>query len=175
MLVHTNKQLVCGQLYLEWHIPKWCATSCKYGKIFTNHIDISALRGQWFPLSSKLLQHATCCTSNPTESLQVLHPERCNFSKKWITRSKSIHRRSRSSGVLLVSFLLDFPPPAVKNRNSIWSKDPRMVPPKKKDDLELRRKNIFSFFNFMTKWRWVPRVVRYKFFAWWREGVWNAS
>ena len=58
---------------------------------------------------------------------------------------------------------------------AVYLKNPRMVPPKRKGDLELRRKNIFSFFLFYEKWRWVPRVVRYKFFAWWREGVWNAS
>ena len=42
----------------------------------------------------------------------------------------------------------------------------RMVPPKRKGDLELRRKKIVSFFLFYEKRRWVPRVVRYKFFAW---------
>ena len=46
------------------------------------------------------------------------------------------------------------------------TQDPRMVPPKRKGDLELRRKKIFSFFLFYGKRRWVPRVVRYKFFAW---------
>ena len=33
--------------------------------------------------------------------------------------------------------------------NKDFEKDPRMVPPKRKGDLELRRKTIFSFFYFM--------------------------
>ena len=37
-----------------------------------------------------------------------------------------------------------------------------------------KKKGIFIFL-FYEKWRWVPCIVRYKFFAWWRKGVWNAS
>ena len=48
-------------------------------------------------------------------------------------------------------------------------------PQRERGTLSSEEKKVFSFFYFMKKWRWVPCIVRYKFFAWWRKGVWNAS
>lgn len=93
--VHTNKDGGNGPTGLVDNFilivmcQKWRETSCKDGKIPT--LLIWALHGQLFPLPNCYnMRHDA---SNQTEKLQVLHPERCSFSDKWMTRSKSIHRR----------------------------------------------------------------------------------
>ena len=80
----------------------------------------------------------------------------------WWTQNvtpNKFHQPSFFCNLFVVTSILQSTDGASKEKGGPWA-------PKKK---------IFSFFLFYEKWRWVPRVVRYKFFAWWREGVWNAS
>ena len=136
MLVHTNKQLVCGQLYLEWHIPKWCATSCKYGKILTILILALCVANGFH-----LVPHCY----NMQHVAQAIKRRVCKFYiQRGATSAKSGSREA--SPFTDVSFTIGFPPPAV---NPVGTKIHGWCPQRTKTTLSSEEKTYFHCFYFM--------------------------